>query len=71
MSEDSKKAGKKSYEMSVGVHGQSKEQLIELGKKTISQKWKCTITGHISNPGGLSNYQKKRGIDTSNRIRIL
>lgn len=35
-----------------------------------SQKWKCTITGFITNPGSLSRYQKARGIDTSNRIRI-
>jgi hypothetical protein len=33
-------------------------------------RWQCTETGHISNAGALSQYQKARGIDTSNRIRI-
>jgi hypothetical protein len=48
----------------------SKEQLSEIAKKTNAQKWECTITGYISNPGALSKYQKKRGIDTSKRRRI-
>jgi hypothetical protein len=46
----------------------------ELGKrgakKTNSQKWKCTETGFITNPGNLTQYQRARGIDTSNRIRL-
>ena len=46
------------------------ERQIEVGKKTSSQKWQCTVTGYISNACGLTNYQKARGIDTSNRIRI-
>ena len=33
-------------------------------------KWQCTVTGFITNAGSLSSYQKARGIDTSNRIRI-
>ena len=45
------------------------------GKKgsatTNAQKWQCLETGFITNPGGLSRYQKKRGIDTSLRVRIL
>ena len=40
------------------------------GKATGAQKWQCIITGHISTPGGLSNYQKKRGIDTKLRVKI-
>jgi hypothetical protein len=82
MSEDGKKggkiAGKLVYELGLGIHGLSKEEMIENarkggqkgGKTTASQKWKCTITGYVCNSGGLSCYQKKRGIDTSNRIRI-
>jgi hypothetical protein len=35
-----------------------------------SQKWRCTITGHVSSPCGLSSYQRARGIDTKNRIKI-
>jgi hypothetical protein len=39
-------------------------------KKTNSQKWKCTETGFISNPGNLTQYQRARGIDTSKREKI-
>jgi hypothetical protein len=79
MSEDGKKAGKisgqKHKENKTGVCGRSKEKMSEDGKKggriSCSQVWECTITGHRSNPGGLSTFQKRRGIDTSMRIRIL
>ena len=37
---------------------------------TNAQKWQCLITGHISNPGGLSTYQRARGIDTKLRVKI-
>ena len=40
------------------------------GRKTMSQRWQCTETGYIHNPASLSHYQKKRGIDTSKRIRL-
>jgi hypothetical protein len=66
--------GKKAKELGVGVHSYTKEEKIELGRRggttTSSQRWTCTETGYISTPAGLSNYQKKRGIDTSKRHRI-
>ena len=37
---------------------------------TNSQKWQCTVTGKISTPGPLTRYQRVRGVDPSNRIRI-
>ena len=40
------------------------------GVVTSSQKWQCTETGFISNAGVLAKYQRKRGIDTSKRIRL-
>lgn len=40
------------------------------GKKTASQKWRCTITGFIANAGNLTLYQKARNIDISNRERL-
>ena len=46
------------------------EQRSEESRKGSNQKWQCTVTGFISSPGSLSRYQKARGIDTSNRIRI-
>ena len=38
--------------------------------KLNSQKWMCTTTGKISTAGALSLFQRKRGIDTSNRIKL-
>jgi hypothetical protein len=35
-----------------------------------SHRWQCTITGFTTNAGNLSRYQKARGIDTSNRVRL-
>ena len=33
-------------------------------------KFRCQVTGHISNSGGLSRWQIKRGIDTTLRERV-
>jgi hypothetical protein len=72
--EDSRKAGNKNKENKTGVCGQSLEKRRETGKKSIkalnSQKWQCTETGYTSNSGGLTCYQKARGIDISNRIKV-
>jgi len=46
------------------------EQKSVRGKKASSQMFQCTVTGHITNAGGLSSYQRARGIDTSNRMRL-
>ncbi len=66
--------GKKQYELGIGVHGKSKEEKIKYaskaGKVGANIKWKCIETGYISNAGGLSAYQKKRGIDTSKRVKL-
>jgi hypothetical protein len=40
------------------------------GRKATAQRWQCTITGFVTNAASLSRYQMKRGIDTSNRIRL-
>jgi len=40
------------------------------GVSASKVRMKCLVTGHISNPGGLTNYQKARGIDTSLRERV-
>ena len=67
---------RKCEELGVGIHSpgvRSKAGKIggRVSAKILnSQRWKCTVTGHISTPGGLSRYQKSRGIDTSLRIRV-
>ena len=57
-----------------GLFGVSIEQRSENGKKSVkiinSQKWMCLETGYISNPAGLSSYQRARGIDYSRRIKL-
>jgi hypothetical protein len=78
MSENGKKNAKKQQELGIGIFGRTKEQMSENGKKAGkiggkivgSQKWKCLITGYVSNPGGLTVYQKARGIDKSMRVRL-
>jgi hypothetical protein len=46
------------------------EQRRERSRKANSQKFQCTVTGYITNASGLSMYQRARGIDTSNRVRV-
>ena len=64
------KNGERNKNLKLGICGLSKEERSERCKEVNSQKWKCLVTGHISNAGGLSKYQKKRGISTNKRIRI-
>ena len=70
-----KVVGKMMYEQGRAIFSLSKTELSENGKlgvkKTNAQKWQCTITGHISTSGGLSNYQRARKINVSNRIRLM
>jgi len=65
-SKGGKVSGNKAYQNKTGIHAFSKEQRQNIGK----QKWKCLVTGYISNAPGLSNYQRKRNIDTILRIKI-
>jgi hypothetical protein len=69
-SEHSKKIGQKLYSEKKGIFSLTTERRVEIGRKNSSQKWMCTETDYISNPCGLSHYQKARGIDTSKRVRI-
>lgn len=82
MVEDAIKAGQRAYELGVGAFGRTKEQWRKDsqkagriggkkgGKAVSSQQWQCTVTNYVSTPAGLSIYQRSRGIETSNRIRI-
>jgi hypothetical protein len=77
-----KKGVQTQREKGIALFALTKEQLSENGKKggkiggkigsknTNSQKWQCTVTGYVTNAGALTIYQRKRGIDTKNRIRI-
>jgi hypothetical protein len=68
-------AGKLNVKNKVGIHDpKNKHKKSEGGSlggsNTNKQKWMCLETGHISNPGGLSRYQKANGIDKSKRVRL-
>jgi hypothetical protein len=39
-------------------------------KNQHSQRWQCTMTGHVSSPCGLTKYQMARGIGRENRVRL-
>ena len=49
----------------------TRETCAKGGHVTNSLRFMCTVTGHVSTPNGLSNYQRRRGIDKSNRIQII
>ncbi len=70
LSANGKRGAEVNRKNGTGLWGITKEQFSENGKRNCSQKWKCTVTGYISNAGALANYQRHRGIDISNRIRI-
>ena len=53
-----------------GQASRTPEQRSESARKANSQKFQCTVTGYITNAGGLAQYQRARGIDTSNRMRL-
>ena len=74
MSEDGKMggsiSGKKNYENGIGLASITKEKRKEIVVKTNSQKWMCLETDYITTSGPLTTYQRKRGIETSKRVRI-
>ena len=70
MREDGKKGAEKTKELGLGIHALTLEQRIEINKKINSQRLECTETGYITTSGPLTLYQRKRGIDTSKRIKI-
>jgi hypothetical protein len=71
---NAKKGDIKRKENKSGLYGLSTKERSEAGKKSAqqlhSQRWMCTETGHITNAGALTRYQKHRKIDTSKRVRI-
>ena len=72
--ENGRKGEEKRKERNVGLYALTKEEKSEAGKKSAqklhSERWACLETGHITNAGALTRFQKHRGIDTSKRKRI-
>jgi hypothetical protein len=67
MTEDGKRGGTLSKERKLGIFAPGNAR--KGGMKVCSQKWECTVTGKITAAGPLTQWQRARGIDTSNRIR--
>jgi hypothetical protein len=68
--ENAKKADEFNRKNKIGFYSITPEQRRETASKTNSQKWMCLETGYITTSGPLTLYQKKRGINTSKRIRV-
>ena len=66
--------GEKHYQNKTGLFGMSEEDKKKAqangGKVIGNQRWRCLITGKISNTGALTRYQRSRGIDVSQRVRV-
>jgi hypothetical protein len=66
--------GKEIAKLKKGIHGLSLDEKIKnssnAGKISSQQKWQCSISGYITNAGALTSYQRKRNIDTTNRIKL-
>jgi hypothetical protein len=73
-SKGGKVSGNNAYKNKTGIHSFTSEQRKNAsskgGKMSSSQKWKCLVTGFISNSPGLSRYQRARNIDTSLRVKL-
>jgi ethanolamine utilization microcompartment shell protein EutS len=70
MTEYRKMGAQKVKELGVSIYALTPEERSEISKKVAYQKWKCLETGFVANAGNLTQYQRKRGIDTSKRVRI-
>jgi len=71
---NARKGDTKRRKKNVGLYSLTTEEKSEAGKKSAqklhSERWMCLETGHITNAGALTRFQKHRGIDTSKRKRV-
>lgn len=69
-----KLGGNRVKERGLGIFGMTKDEKLQRnrnGAKVLNSiKWKCTVTGYVSTSGPLTLYQKHKGIDTSNRVKV-
>ena len=68
--ERSRRAGATARDKKAGIHGGTPEERKEWSAKALSVKFRCLVTGHISNGAGLSSWQRARNIDTSLKERL-
>ena len=60
---------KRNFHSEVDENGKDVKS-VQRAKELNSQRWMCTVTGFVTSPGSLSHYQKARGIETINRVRV-
>jgi len=46
------------------------EHAVRRGQNLNKEMWKCLVTGKITNAGALTKWQRARGIDPSNRVKV-
>lgn len=70
--EGKRKGGKACAKKRRGIHAKKNRGLGAAAGAAItnSKRFKCMVTGHVSTGGGLTSWQKKRGIDTCMRKRV-
>jgi hypothetical protein len=54
-----------------GWANKTPEQRSAATRKASTTKFQCTASGYISTAGPLAIYQRARGIDTSNRVKVI
>jgi len=47
------------------------KQRSDVARIASTTKFQCTVTGYISTAGPLTLYQRARGIDTTNRVKVI
>lgn len=72
--EDKRKGGIKARDSGLGFFALSEEENQDKSRRaaqtTNSLRYRCTVTGKVSTPGGLARWQRARGIDTSFREEV-
>jgi hypothetical protein len=70
-SKDRSEIAKKARKTLISRNPDLYSEILRKGGETVNkQKHMCLMTGHISTPAGLSNYQRHRGIDLTRRIQL-
>ena len=73
--EAARQTGRRNKGKTFSLSDKAKERRATGGRKGAqilhSQKWECLVTGKVTTAGALTHYQKARGIDPSQRRRIL
>ncbi len=69
--EDRSESAKRARETLISEKPDLYLEILRKGGETVNkQKQMCLVTGHISTPSGLSNYQRHRGIDLIRRVQL-